>query len=149
MTRSYSAFLTTQLNNAQSLSSQLSTYQTQISQIDNLLSNSTSSLSKVMQSFFSAVQGVANTPADPSARQNMISSAQTLAGQMRSTSDFFTQLQSGVNTQLKSSVTQVNDYTKQIATLNTQIAAATASGNGQPPNDLLDQRVRPCPACRN
>ncbi len=140
VTRSYSAFLTTQLNNAQSLSSQLSTYQTQISQIDNLLSNSTSSLSKVMQSFFSAVQGVANTPADPSARQNMISSAQTLAGQMRSTSDFFTQLQSGVNTQLKSSVTQVNDYTKQIATLNTQIAAATASGNGQPPNDLLDQR---------
>ena len=37
-------------------------------------------------------------------------------------------------------VTQVNDYTKQIASLNKEISRMTASAGGQPPNDLLDQR---------
>jgi len=138
--RVYDSFLTGQLRGAQTASAQLSTYSTQIAQIDNLLSDQTSGLAPLMQKFFAAVQGVADTPADPSARQNLLSAAQALVGQVRSSDQYFKQLQSGVNTQLKSSVTEVNAYTKQIANLNNEIAKATATSGGQPPNDLLDQR---------
>ncbi len=100
-----------------------------------------------MQKFFAAVQAVSDTPADTAARQSLLSASQALAGQIKSSSDYFKQLQDGLNTQIKSTVTQVNDYTKQIANLNKEITRMTAAGGGQPPNDLLDQRDRGRGAC--
>jgi flagellar hook-associated protein 1 FlgK len=93
-----------------------------------------------MQGFFAAVQGMSNTPADPSARQALLNAGQTLAGQMRSVNSYFQQLRQGVNSQLQSSVTEVNAYAQEIAKLNSQITQATAASGGLPPNDLLDQR---------
>lgn len=138
--RVYDGFLTGQLRGATSSSYELSTYSDQIRQIDNLLADEKGGLAPLMQKFFAAVQAVSDTPADPATRQGLISSAQALAGQIKSSSDYFKQLQDGINTQLQSSVTQVNDYTKQIANLNKEITRMTASAGGQPPNDLLDQR---------
>lgn len=138
--RVYDGFLTGQLRGATSSSYELSTYSDQIRQIDNLLTDEKGGLAPLMQKFFAAVQAVSDTPADPATRQGLISSAQALAGQIKSSSDYFKQLQDGINTQLQSSVTQVNDYTKQIANLNKEITRMTASAGGQPPNDLLDQR---------
>ncbi len=138
--RVYSDFLNTQLRTAQGASAQLSSYSDQISQIDNLLADQKGGLAPVMQSFFSAVQGVSNTPADPSARQALLNAGQTLTGQMRSVNNYFQQLQQGVNSQLQTSVTQVNTYAQQLAQLNSQITQATAASGGLPPNDLLDQR---------
>jgi len=138
--RVYDGFLTGQLRTATSASNDLSTYSTQISQIDNLLADQTAGLAPLMQKFFASVQSVSDTPGDSAARQGMLSAAQALAGQIKSSSDYFKQLQDGINTQITSSVTQVNDYTKQIASLNKQIAQLTAASGGQPPNDLLDQR---------
>jgi len=138
--RVYDSFLTGQLRGATSSSYDLSTYSDQIRQIDNLLADEKGGLAPLMQKFFAAVQAVSDTPSDPATRQGLISSAQALAGQIKSSSDYFKQLQDGINTQLQSSVTQVNDYTKQIASLNKEITRMTASAGGQPPNDLLDQR---------
>ncbi len=45
-----------------------------------------------------------------------------------------------MNSQITSSVGLINSYAQQIATLNHQIVVAEAGGNGQPANDLLDQR---------
>jgi flagellar hook-associated protein 1 FlgK len=138
--RVYSDFLNTQLRNAQGISAQLSTYSDQISQIDNLLADQKGGIAPVMQGFFAAVQGMSNTPADPSARQALLNAGQTLAGQMRSVNSYFQQLRQGVNSQLQSSVTEVNAYAQEIAKLNSQITQATAASGGLPPNDLLDQR---------
>ncbi len=138
--RVYDSFLTGQLRGATSSSAELSTYSDQIAQIDNLLADQKGGLAPLMQKFFAAVQAVSDTPADPAARQGMISAAQALAGQVQSSSDYLKQLQDGINTQLQSSVTQVNDYTKQIAKLNQEITRMTAASGGQAPNDLLDQR---------
>ncbi|MBY0578943.1 MAG: flagellar hook-associated protein FlgK, partial [Burkholderiales bacterium] len=71
--RLYSDFLTTQVNQAQAQGSQLSTYSTQINQIDNLLGNATVGLSPALQNFFSSVQGVSNTPSSVPSRQSMLS----------------------------------------------------------------------------
>ncbi|WP_404993933.1 flagellar hook-associated protein FlgK [Cupriavidus pauculus] len=138
--RVYDSFLTGQLRGATSSSAELSTYSDQIAQIDNLLADQKGGLAPLMQKFFAAVQAVSDTPADPAARQGMISAAQALAGQVQSSSDYLKQLQDGINTQLQSSITQVNDYTKQIAKLNQEITRMTAASGGQAPNDLLDQR---------
>ncbi|CAG9184908.1 flagellar hook-associated protein FlgK [Cupriavidus pinatubonensis] len=138
--RVYDQFLTGQLRGAQSASSALSTYSDQIGQIDNLLADQKGGLAPLMQKFFSAVQAVADTPADPAARQGMLSAGQALVGQVRSASNYFKQLQAGVNEQLGTAVDQINSYTKQISNLNGQIAKLKALSGGQPPNDLLDQR---------
>src|SRR5688572_19797998 len=83
VTRNYDAFLSRQLNQAQSLNQSLSTYLGQISQVDNMLANQTSGLAPLMQKFFAGVQGVANVPSDPAARQQLISAGQAMSSQFR------------------------------------------------------------------
>src|SRR5699024_4856928 len=45
-----------------------------------------------------------------------------------------------INTQIDTTVTQVNSYLERIHDLNRQITIARGTAPGQPPNDLLDQR---------
>ena len=138
--RIYDQFLTGQLRGAQATSASLSTYAQQIAQIDNLLADQKGGIAPLMQKLFATVQGVADTPADPAARQAMLSSGQALVGQVRASASFFQQLQAGVNEQIGTAVTQVNAYARQIASLNKQIITLKGASGGQPPNDLLDQR---------
>ena len=140
VSRSYDQYLSSQLTEAESSSQALDTYATQIKQIDALLSDRTAGLSPLMQSFFTSVQGVANTPADPAARQQLISSAQTLANKFRSTDQYLTDRNASINDQIVGSAEQINTYSSQIARLNQQISQLSAMAGGQPPNDLLDQR---------
>ncbi|WP_158937549.1 flagellar hook-associated protein FlgK [Burkholderia sp. S171] len=136
--RSYSSFLTTQLNAAQSNSSSLNTYYSMLSQLNNLVGDPTTGIGSSMTSYFTSLQSVANSPATTSTRQSLMSSGQSLVNQMTAAAANYSQLRSGVNQSLTSAVTQINNYTNQIATLNGQIAAASAQG--QPPNQLLDAR---------
>jgi flagellar hook-associated protein 1 len=136
--RSYSSFLTTQLNAAQSNSSSLNTYYSMLSQLNNLVGDPTTGIGSGMTSYFTSLQSVANSPATTSTRQSLMSSGQSLVNQMTAAAANYNQLRSGVNQSLTSAVTQINSYTNQIATLNGQIAAASAQG--QPPNQLLDAR---------
>lgn len=138
--RSYDRYLTAQLASAQSSSAALNAYGTEISRIDSLLADKTAGLSPLMQSFFTAVQGVANTPADPAARQQLISSAQSLSNKFRATDRYLSDLNASVNEQVTGSVAQINTYSGKIASLNKQISMMSAVAGGQPPNDLLDQR---------
>lgn len=136
--RQYSQYLTAQLNSAQSTGGSLNTYYTLIAQLNNLVGSPTAGISTAITSYFTGLQGVANKPADQAARQTAVSNAQTLANQINAAGQQYDQLRASVNTQLSSTVSQVNSYTAQIAQLNSQIA--TASAAGQPPNQLLDQR---------
>ncbi|WP_332107436.1 flagellar hook-associated protein FlgK [Variovorax sp. PBL-H6] len=138
--RSYDTYLNSQLNGAEASGAALASYNAQISRIDSLLADKTSGLSPLMQGFFAGVQGVANTPADPAARQQLISAAQALANKFRATDQYLSDLNTSVNEQIQGSVGEINTYAKQIATLNHQIGQMSAVAGGQPPNDLLDQR---------
>lgn len=140
ISRSYDRYLTAQLASAQSSSAALNSYGTEIDRIDSLLADKTSGISVLMQGFFTAVQGVANTPADSAARQQLISSAQSLSNKFRSTDQYMSDLNDSVNDQITGSVSQINTYSSQIASLNQQISMMSAVAGGQPPNDLLDQR---------
>ncbi|HEY0884752.1 MAG TPA: flagellar hook-associated protein FlgK, partial [Ramlibacter sp.] len=138
--RSYDDFLAAQLSRADSSASGLETYATQISRLDDLLADRDSGLSALMQKFFTGVQGVADTPADPAARQEMLSTAAALAGKFRSVDQYLTDLNASLNEQIAGGVSQVNAIATQVASLNRQISQLSAATGGQPPNDLLDTR---------
>ncbi|MEB5970911.1 flagellar hook-associated protein FlgK [Pantoea dispersa] len=137
--REYDEFITAQLRGNSANYSAVNSQYNQISNIDDLLSTSTTSLSDSIQSFFTNVQNVVSNADDPSARQSMLSYAQGLVNQFQTTAQYLTSMQNSVNTDVKASVEQINTYSSQIADLNTQIAKLT-TGGGSAPNDLLDQR---------
>ncbi len=138
--RLYDQFLTTQVLQQQNQSSYLNTYLASMTQVDNLVSNTTSGVPNAMQSVFDAVNGLANTPTSVPARQTVLSSAQAVVDSFQSVSQGLTTMSSALNGQISNSVQQINTYSAQIAKLNAGITTAMAVNNGQPPNDLLDQR---------
>lgn len=137
--RQFDRYIANQLNAANAKTSGLDTYQTQVSQIDNLLADEDSGLAPLMQKFFGAVATLAGSPADPAARQGVVGQADTLAAQFRSFDQYLADMATGLNGQLSNEVGQINNTAKQIADLNTQITLAKAK-LGQAPNSLLDQR---------
>lgn len=139
--RMYSGFLNNQVNRAQTISSELDSYYTQIAQIDNMLADPNAGLSPALQAFFQGVQQVAANPAQLPARQAMISSAQALVARFRGLNDRLSQMHDDINIQLGAQVGAVNSYAQQIADLNGSIIVAQ-SAISQPANDLLDQRDR-------
>lgn len=140
VTRAYDRASANQLNNSQSALGQLNALKTYTDQFDNLFSNSSSGISSAVSGFFGAASDVANDPTSTSARTAFIGDAQTLAASLQNASQQLDTAESDINTRLTADVAQVNTYAKSIAQLNTQIANAGAGGQGQQPNDLLDQR---------
>lgn len=138
--RQYSAFLEQQVLSAQSRSSELDTYQAQIQQLDDLLADPDAGLSPALQSFFTGVSQVAANPTSVPARQSMISSAQALDSRFDLLDSRLSEIRSGVDAQIKTSITNINAYATQIADLNQRIIIAQAGGTQQPANDLYDQR---------
>ncbi|MEQ1668327.1 MAG: flagellar hook-associated protein FlgK, partial [Sulfuriferula sp.] len=139
--RIYSDFQAAQVRATQTTQSSLSTYATQMSQIDNMLANATSGLSPSLQSFFKGIQDVSANPTSVASRQAALSSANALASRFQSMGAQLDQIRQGVNTQITSSVGEINSLATQISQLNQGITLAQgATAAGQPPNDLMDQR---------
>lgn len=138
--REYDAFITNQLRAAQNQSSGLTTRYEQMSKIDNLLASKTSSISTSMQDFFTSLQTLVSNAEDPAARQTLIGKANGLVNQFKTTDQYLRDQDKQINISITSSVDQINNYSKQIASLNDQISRLTGVGGGASPNDLLDQR---------
>jgi flagellar hook-associated protein 1 FlgK len=136
--RMYSEFLANQVRGATSVNSDAQTYLAQTNQIDSLLSDSTTGLSKVMQNFFASLQTAAATPTDAASRQLVLTQAGNLAQRFNSISTQLGTQNSYVNTQMDSLAGQVTDLAKTIAQYNQAITAAQAGGASA--NDLLDKR---------
>jgi flagellar hook-associated protein 1 len=136
--RNYAQYLTSQLNSAQSTNSSLTANLSLATELNNFVGSPTAGISAAITTYFTGLQNVANSPSSVAVRQTAISDAQSLAAQINAAGQQFDQLRQGVNQQLTQSVGQINSYTQQIASLNAQIAEA--SSQGQPPNQLLDQR---------
>ncbi|HWR77761.1 MAG TPA: flagellar hook-associated protein FlgK [Thiobacillus sp.] len=137
--RIYSEFLGSQVRTAQTTKSGLDSHYAQIKQIDNMLADPASGLSPALQGFFSGIQELSSNPSSIPARQAALSSAETLAARFQSLAGRLDEIEQGVNSQITSSVSVINSYAKQVAQLNDAIGRAQGA-NGQPANDLLDQR---------
>ncbi|TAM85040.1 MAG: flagellar hook-associated protein FlgK [Candidimonas sp.] len=138
--RSVNDFINQQLNSAQTRASALDTFGNEVSQINNLFADRTVGLFPALQGFFSGLQGVATSPADPAAREQALGNATQLVGQFNSVGDYFDEQRGDINNQIQTTVSQINSAVGRISALNGQITAANAVAGGQPPNDLLDAR---------
>lgn len=138
--RIYDQFLTTQVRQEQTQASYLTSYHTAMKQIDNLVADPTAGASPAMQDFFNAMNGVSNSPESIPARQTLLSNAQFVVNRFQAIDQRLTDIANGLTNQISSGVRTVNTYAQQIATLNGNIKRAISAGQGQQPNDLLDQR---------
>lgn len=136
--RVYNSYLDAQLQTTTSLNGDAQAYLDQIGTVDKLLSDKNTGVSAALSSFFSSLQTAAAAPGDVSARQLLLTSAQTLSNRFNSISSQLNQQNEGINSQLDTLTSMVNQHTATIASLNKQIAQATTAGNT--PNNLLDAR---------
>ncbi|MCP2071114.1 UNVERIFIED_ORG: flagellar hook-associated protein 1 FlgK [Pseudomonas lini] len=138
--RVYSSYLDAQLRTSTSLDNDAQIYLGQASQVDKLLSDSGTGVTKTLQSFFASLQTLAGNSNDAAARQALLTNAQGLSGRFNAISQQLTQQGSYINDQLGSMAEQVNKLATTVAAYNQKISEATGSGTGGMPNDLLDQR---------
>ncbi len=132
-------FLTNQVRAATASKGSLDSFYQQISQVDNMLADTSSGLSPALQDFFKGVQDVSSNPASVASRQALLSTADSLASRFQAIDGRMTEIREGVNNQITSNVALINSYSDQIANLNFQIGSLSAN-NHTPPNDLMDQR---------
>lgn len=138
--RSYDSFLYKQLVGAQGSGAQLQAQLDQVSQVNNLFADRTVGIAPGLNNFFTSMNAVASKPSDPAARADLLGKANSLATQIRSAYTEMQNQREGLNTQITTTVEQVNSYLARIDDLNTQISLASGKAGGSPPNDLLDQR---------
>jgi flagellar hook-associated protein 1 FlgK len=74
-----------------------------------------------LNKFFSSLTALAANPSDEPTQQGVLSAAQTLAAAFSAAATGLAGVQTSVNSDLSTSVTQVNSLTKSIASLNRQI----------------------------
>jgi flagellar hook-associated protein 1 FlgK len=137
--RIYNDFLGAAYQSSTALNSDATAYAGQAAAIDKTLSDKTTGMSAALSAFFASLQTAAATPSDVSARQLLMTSAQTLSNRFNSISTQLTQQKETINSQLGTLSDQVNKLTSSIASLNNQITTAQGSSTSAPAN-LLDAR---------
>ncbi|MDH5571155.1 MAG: flagellar hook-associated protein FlgK [Gammaproteobacteria bacterium] len=141
VSRVYDQFVSGEVWDNTSVSNSLDVSHDYTSQVDNLLSDPNAGLAPALQSFFAAVNGVADDPSSASSRQVMISESNSLSQRFDYLDDRLDGLRKGINKDVKNIINDINDMAKSIAGINETIVKAREIG-GQAPSDLLDQRDR-------
>ena len=133
-------FITQQLRIDTANFAELDAFAAQIGQLDSVVAGANTGLTAALDSFFSSLQAVADSPTSLPARQLVLSEAERLAQR-------FNVLQAGiggqadnVNSQIRSIGSQVDQLAVSIAKLNGDISAAQSFSTSDQVNDLLDRR---------
>lgn len=141
VSRVYDQFIAKQMTSTTSAFSEADTLSTYAAQVDNMVSSDATSVSGPLNSFFNAVNDVANDPSSLAARQVMLEDARSVSHQFNTLSTQFDDVRQQTNSQMGAMLDDINSYTKNIADLNDKIVLASSRAtDGQLPNDLLDQR---------
>ena len=138
--RAYNALLTIQAGAANSVAAADSARAAKLTQLEGVFPIGSNGIGAAAGSLLNAFVDVSSKPADSSARQVALGSAQELASRFRHAGEQISGLQSGVMLDMRSAVSAVNSLAQQVGRLNEQISAL--KGSGQPPNQLLDERDR-------
>jgi flagellar hook-associated protein 1 FlgK len=93
-----------------------------------------------LSTFFSAMQALASSPSDPTARQVVVQDGQSLASAINSAYQRVQTTQGQIASNASTLTTQINQLSKQIASLNQQITLSEAS-SGSTANGLIDSRT--------
>lgn len=138
--RAYSEFLTGQASQSASALSYLGTYSDQMGSLVNRLGSVDTGVPQSLNALYAAFGGFSQRPGETASRQAALAAAQAAAARFRAVSDDLSALSQGIGSQARAAVGQINQLAQGIADYNAKIGDAYASGNGQAPNGLLDQR---------
>ncbi len=133
-------FVTAQLRLDTTTYNQLNKFNTNIGKVDKLFADVSTGLSGALQTFFASMQNGANDPASTPARQLIVTEAESLSIRFNNLSQRLTDIETSVNSEVRTITAQMNSLATSIASLNQSIGEARASGNGNQPNDLMDKR---------
>ena len=109
-----------------------------LQQIEPVFTTSTQDIGTQMSALFASISSLSTNPASSSARQAVLSAGQNLATAFNTTSSTLTSQQAGLNSTATQDVSEINQLTTQIASLNPQIDEL--KGNGQNGGVLQDQQ---------
>ncbi|MFT7287394.1 MAG: flagellar hook-associated protein 1 FlgK [Halieaceae bacterium] len=140
ITRSYDQFLVDDVRSRNSSAAGAQTLADLSGRVDNILADPATGLGPVLDSFFAAVQDVANNPASLPERQVLLGEGEVLANRFQYLEDRFRSLDQEANIRIDNAVRDINSFAESIADLNDQIVRGTIAAGGRPPNDLLDAR---------
>lgn len=116
-------------------------YKEVLDQIETLYNDTQGAgLASSLDNFFNAFNDVAVNPANTAARQEVLSAAQALTGNIRSTYDDLEQIKQNSVLTFRDTVTQVNELTTKLADLNRNIASGVNDPTAQAA--YLDERDR-------
>ncbi|MDX2504550.1 MAG: flagellar hook-associated protein FlgK, partial [Gammaproteobacteria bacterium] len=133
-------FLEEQIRNGNSQFGRFDAFHALSTQIDNVLANPDSGLTPTLESFFSALQEVNDNPSSTPARQVLLTETNTLTDRFKLLDDRFIGLNNQVNQHLVDISQEITDAARSIARLNADIVRKIGAGQGDMPNDLIDQR---------
>ncbi|HXQ74904.1 MAG TPA: flagellar hook-associated protein FlgK [Acidimicrobiales bacterium] len=97
-----------------------------------------SGIASDLSSFWQSWDAISQDPSNPAPRTQVVDLAQNLVSDFQQASQQLSNLQVNAQSQVSTSVTQVNSILKQVATLNGEIGAT--EGGGSPANSLIDQQ---------
>lgn len=110
-----------------------------LSQLETILNETTGQgLSQAMNDFWNAWHDVSNNPGVLPERTALLEKAEALTNQFNSMSNDLSQIKQNLNTNLKTTVEEVNNVTKEIADLNEKILSSESSQTTA--NELRDKR---------
>lgn len=119
---------------------QVNTTYTELSQLDKYLSNSATSLSDSIDSFFTAMQAANTSPNTTSARQGLMGQISTIVDRFQSVSTQLTQQNDDINGKISTDLSSVNSTLKAISDLNDKIVKTAGTSDDGTRENLLDQR---------
>ena len=136
--RNYSAYLTRQSALAGTTAAADTARTDKLKQLQGIFAGGASGLGSAVNNMLNAFSDVATAPTDLTARAVVLARVDETAARMRTASQSMDDLQTSVTQELSVKINSINNLAKNIAGVNEKIARA--QGNGQPANDLLDQR---------
>ncbi|MCW8931347.1 MAG: flagellar hook-associated protein FlgK [Gammaproteobacteria bacterium] len=133
-------FLEEQIRDSNSQAGRFDAFHALATQVDNVLANPDSGLTPTIEGFFSALQEANDNPSSTPARQVLLTEANTMTERFKLLDDRFIELNDQVNQQLVDITQEISDAARSVAQLNVDIVQRIGAGQGDMPNDLMDQR---------
>ena len=131
-------FVNANIRDFQSSFSRLEMFESFASRVENLIADEQGSLMPALNSFFNAVNDVANDPSSSGARFALLGAAENLEQNMVSLSTEMQRLEDEIDQRITFQIGEINAITSEIAQINNNITRNSSVENQ--PADLLDKR---------
>lgn len=138
--RLYSVYAQSQVWQDTAVYNQVNTVYTEASQLDKYLSNSATSVSDGLDSFFSGLQSANSSPNTTANRQDILTQISSMADTFKSVSSAISDQYEGINNKISTETDGINSLLSSVSEINQQILKIPEADDDGTRANLLDQR---------